>query len=377
MTHRPLCADDRSHKVALLNIETHSTTCNAPCTSNGMLLNTQPFTVSEIGVGDQPYVDRSYIFQKLPPFLHGLNSIQTSNSDESVRSSADDAEWFCFDVEEPVRVYLLYDSAILADHVPGWVAENFHDEHEETGLTDHVYGNHGPGSTDALDAASAAAGRTRAGMGNEYEILSGKFAAGHVCLGGNGCTAEEDQAHDCAMYIPFIGPQEWQEFRAGSAGASARYFDGNSDYVLLPKMDGGGRKPAPKGSFEEITIDVWVRVFDFDAPHPIMNEVRQASLPARRAGCALWPDMHADTSASAGPLGYWRYALPVLAVRELLQQQPSGPPEHPYSRRQRELDASERVGPRPSGVRVAAADKCLVFHLGSIFDKGPLPQALR
>jgi len=59
------------------------------------------------------------------------------------------------------------------------------------------------------------------------------------------------------MYIPFVGPTDFEEFQPGSAGASARYFDGDSDYVLLPRMDGRGK--APKRSFEEITIDTWVR----------------------------------------------------------------------------------------------------------------------
>ena len=68
-------------------------------------------------------------------------------------------------------------------------------------------------------------------MGNEYEILSGTFPAGHICLGGNGCTAAEDAQHDCAMYIPFVGPTDFEEFQPGAAAASARYFDGNSDYV--------------------------------------------------------------------------------------------------------------------------------------------------
>ena len=127
-------------------------------------------------------------FHQLPPFLHGLNAIQTSNSDESVRSSADDAEWFCFEVEEPVRIFLLYDNVILQDHVPAWVAENFRDEHEETGLTDHYYGETGVNEQ-----------RTQQGMGNEYEILSGTFPAGRICLGGNGCTEQEDLQHDCAV----------------------------------------------------------------------------------------------------------------------------------------------------------------------------------
>ena len=209
-----------------------------------------------MGAGDPMYVDRDYQIIGLPPFLHGLNALRPSNGDADVQAPASDEEWFCFEVAEPVRVFLLYDSTILADHVPAWVASSFRDRHEETGLGDHAFGD--PESHD------------RAGTGNEWEILSGRFPAGRVCLGGNGCTAEEDAAHDCAMYLAFVAPEATEEFQPGSGGASARYFDGASDYVLLPRMNGHAK--SPKRAFEEITIDVWVKVYDFANPHPIMNE---------------------------------------------------------------------------------------------------------
>ena len=38
----------------------------------------------------------------------------------------------------------------------------------------------------------------------------------------NGCTAEEDAAHDCAMYLAFVAPEATEEFQPGSGGASAR-----------------------------------------------------------------------------------------------------------------------------------------------------------
>lgn len=179
-----------SHRVDIKNLVSHATVCDSPCAGDflqqGQLSQT-PYRVSDLGVGDQVYIDRPYIFHQLPPFMHGLNAIQTSNSDDSVQSSADDAEWFCFDVEEPVRIFLLYDPIILQTNTPAWVAASFTDQHEETGLTDHYYGETGVN-----------ADRTVQGMGNNYEILSGTFPAGHICLGGNGCTAAEDAQHDCA-----------------------------------------------------------------------------------------------------------------------------------------------------------------------------------
>ena len=180
-------------------------------------------------------------------------------------------------MEEPVRVFLLYDSTILANSVPDWVAAGFRDLHEETGLVNHEFGNtQGNSVCQALNGASSG-GCEQAGTGNQYSILSGKFCNDvtghtdcHICLGGNGCTPEEDARHDCAMYMAFVGPQDWEEYQPGSAGASARYFDGDSDYVMLPRMN--GRNKQPKRSFAEMTIDVWVKVFDFASPHTVMTE---------------------------------------------------------------------------------------------------------
>ena len=101
------------------------------------------------------------------------------------------------------------------------------------------------------------------------------------------------------MYMAFVGPQDWEEYQPGSAGASARYFDGDSDYVMLPRMN--GRNKQPKRSFAEMTIDVWVKVFDFASPHPIMN-VRLSSLRRdarlRRALCPYIPRANRRTTGT-------------------------------------------------------------------------------
>ena len=66
-----------------------------------------------MGAGDPMYVDRDYQIIGLPPFLHGLNALRPSNGDADVQAPASDEEWFCFEVAEPVRVFLLYDSTLL------------------------------------------------------------------------------------------------------------------------------------------------------------------------------------------------------------------------------------------------------------------------
>jgi hypothetical protein len=106
---------------------------------------------------------------------------------------------------------------------------------------------------------------------NTFEIFSGEFNPGQICLGANGCTSAIDQSTGCSNYVVFVAPQEWETVHPGAAQASARYFDGMNDYVLLPKMDGGGTKP--KGSFDTLTVDVWVKWMKIEGSQPIMNEV--------------------------------------------------------------------------------------------------------
>ena len=108
-----------------------------------------------------------------------------------------------------------------------------------------------------------------------FEIYSGKFPAGQVCIGGNGCDKPtmlaDTEDGTCSNYVVFVGPDDLEPFFPGGSPASARYFDGDSDYVAIPKLNGGGKNP--KGSFDVITIDTWIK---FAAPetgkHPIMNE---------------------------------------------------------------------------------------------------------
>jgi hypothetical protein len=103
-----------------------------------------------------------------------------------------------------------------------------------------------------------------------FEIYSGKFDAGQVCLGGNGC--DYATAPFCSHYIAFVGPDDLEPFFPGMASSTARYFDGDSDYVAIPRLDGHNPSGSPKGSFETITIDTWVKFMDTTGDHPIMNE---------------------------------------------------------------------------------------------------------
>ena len=108
-------------------------------------------------------------------------------------------------MQKQVRVYLLMDPRVTASGTPGWVGANFVDSHEETaqsGTANNQRGaeaNRGPGTNGDTD------------MGY-FEIYSGEFDAGQVCLGGNGCNLAMMQADamtgTCSNYIAFIGPQD-------------------------------------------------------------------------------------------------------------------------------------------------------------------------
>lgn len=223
-----------SHRVEILNAASHST-------------QPTPFEVGQIGSGDTYHTDRDYTLNDIPMFLHSLNGIKTSMEDK--HTPATDEQWLCFDVDEPVRVYILFDPRIQP--TPAWLQEHFADRHEETATT----------------GGSVITGAADTGMG-WFEIYSGKFDAGNVCLGGNGCDAATG---GCSQYIVFVGPDELEPAFPGSHGASARYFDGDSDYALLPRMDGGSKTPVD-GAFNTLTIDTWVKFMDTQGNHPIMNE---------------------------------------------------------------------------------------------------------
>ena len=152
--------------------------------------------------------------------------------------------------------------------VPEWVSSNFVDRHEEV-VNSGVAANQRHQNVDVRNGRDSA----DSSMGY-FEVLSGNFDAGQICLGGNGGDhdALEQDAFDghCSNYVVFVGPQELEPFFPGSAGASARYFDGDSDYVALPRLDGGSKRP--KRAFDILTIDTWVKFFDTTGNHPIMNE---------------------------------------------------------------------------------------------------------
>jgi hypothetical protein len=253
-----------SHAVHITGLTTHShepqgsvpgTDCNQGeigCGVNGADIQVG------LGVGDPYYTDRGYEFRTLPPFLQHLEAIRTANDDKD--ADALDDQFICFRAEEPMRVYVLFDHRISAHHAPAWLVENFVDRHEEIAQS---------GNGQLLPAGHQSAADGNMGY---FEIWSGVFPPGRVCTGGAGCNGTAG-LRSCSNYMIFVGPDDIEPFVPGSASASPRYFDGNSDYAVLPTLNGG----RTDGAFDIITIDTWVKFYfagggGIEGNHPIMNE---------------------------------------------------------------------------------------------------------
>ena len=109
---------DGSAAFQITNLVTHST-------------HDPPYEVSTINVGDPYYVDREYAYASLPVFMQYLNGIKTGEpptillrrkhgsfrsktqrwttaNDDCPDPVAYDPQWICFDVTEPVRVFVLH-----------------------------------------------------------------------------------------------------------------------------------------------------------------------------------------------------------------------------------------------------------------------------
>jgi hypothetical protein len=186
------------------------------------------YVVAEIGPGDMYYVDRSYTAADLPPFLQYLNGIRTANND--AHSDPNDLEFLCFDVEERVRVYVMYDAR--AYDQPAWLKNRFVDKHTEVIENDIAISPY-------------------------YEVYSAPFEAGQVCLGGN------DADGVIENYWVLVGPDEWQQFDPRSTVVSSRHFDGSSDFVNFDQTI---------GTYDTVTIDSWIKWHNTQGNHPIMNE---------------------------------------------------------------------------------------------------------
>ena len=186
------------------------------------------YIVSEIGPGDMYYIDRTYVATNLPPFLQYLNGIRTANND--AHSDPNDTEFLCFDVEEKVRVYVMYDAR--AYDQPAWLKNRFVDKH-----------------TEVIENSIVAS--------PYYEVYSAPFEAGTVCLGGN------DADGVIENYWVLVGPDEWKQFDPRSTVVSSRFFDGSSDYITFDQ---------PIGTFDTVTIDTWIKWHSTQGNHPIMNE---------------------------------------------------------------------------------------------------------
>jgi hypothetical protein len=142
-------------------ITTHSTDDKDKCRPTN-----EPFdgcyTSGKLSTASDTYVygDRGHTFTKVPEFLNGMPFIRAANDDK--RSSADDREFLCFNIDMQSTVFVLYDSR--ASSVPSWLSTMYANKHEQ--------------STFISDP----------NMADGFEIFYGDMPTlkGQVCMGGNG-----------------------------------------------------------------------------------------------------------------------------------------------------------------------------------------------
>ncbi len=102
--------------------------------------------------GAELFTDRDYTYQAVPQKVRGASYVQTANDDSGVTGS----DFLSFEVNVPVKVYLLYDSR--SDNLPSW----------------------------ARDAGFTKTGDTVETTDVDFDVFSAEFPAGRVTLGGNG-----------------------------------------------------------------------------------------------------------------------------------------------------------------------------------------------
>ncbi len=115
--------------------------------------NGKTYGVAAAQVGTPYYIDRSYTFTALPPYLKGADVLRTANDDKPLASPA--TGFLQFRVEKPALVYVAYDPR--STRLPGWLSD-FSPVPDVVGTTD-------PGSSTMKLFARFYAAGTKATLG--------------------------------------------------------------------------------------------------------------------------------------------------------------------------------------------------------------------
>ena len=123
---------------------------------NVNIITPADYTVAQLNVGDEYYLDRTYTVASIPPELAtGAEEwIKTQNSDKSNTTSSD---FLQFTISQDSTVYVAYDSR--ATSLPNWLSSNFTMTSLTIGVTDSDMGH--------------------------FDVYQQTFTAGTVSLGGN------------------------------------------------------------------------------------------------------------------------------------------------------------------------------------------------
>lgn len=131
-------------------------------------LNPSRYRAVSLATGVQQYVDRTYTITSIPAVLMGAQLIRTANDDKTQSA----ATWITFTVDQPVHVYVAYDSR--ATSRPAWL------------------------SAATWTAVGLALGTSDASL----TLYRRDFGTGTVTLGGNQASPGNGQSHYAVVVVP-------------------------------------------------------------------------------------------------------------------------------------------------------------------------------
>jgi hypothetical protein len=138
------------NRVAAATMPTDIDPSRQPVITEASVANGKAYKWHKISLGGLVYIDREYVFSKLPAKYLGLFYLQTANDDKNMVGN----DFITFQVNQDVTVYVAYANASTDDQ-PSWLAE-WTDTGDEIVTTDRDFG-----------------------------VLAKDFPAGTVSLGGN------------------------------------------------------------------------------------------------------------------------------------------------------------------------------------------------
>jgi hypothetical protein len=167
--------------------------------SNLIVASGRSYEVSAfpLQAGGAVYRDRSYTFTTVPASAQGAAYIQTANDDKAATGS----HFLSFAVDQPVMVYVAYDSRITSK--PVWLSA-FTNTGQDLGVSQH---------------------------GNPFRLFAKAFPAGTITLGGN--------TGGFSMYSVMVQPQSGSDSSGSGSGSNSPSAPKASTIVLWRNTSNG------------------------------------------------------------------------------------------------------------------------------------------